>query len=313
MKKEKDKINLTDANKKSEEIINPDDKEKQAKIKAVAKLVKEIIGTRSVRKTAEESGIAASYISGIVNEKYLPSANILSKLLSQKANPQNGITLEEVMVAAGYQENFFDESVNIALSESEFEKESRRGRSVKNRLDRTPEELEEVFNSRARVMPYHNAVSFREGKQIQNRYESALMGVLYKSLAEKRIKFEIFDDPTERGYKPDLKIYLSDDDIIDWWFCILSFPAERTIGNGPVFRAFYQLMGRLTIMEPKESRKISLLVTNENDYRLVRRYKDSMAYKGNLSVILVDLDKFAVEKEEYLAHFKEGSSETYII
>ncbi len=66
-------------------------------------------------------------------------------------------------------------------------------------------------------------------------------------------------------------------------------------------------------MEPKESRKISLLVTNENDYRLVRRYKDSMAYKGNLSVILVDLDKFAVEKEEYLAHFKEGSSETYII
>ena len=55
---------------------------------------------------AEDSGVAASYITAIINGKYLPSAEILRKLSVPYARPQNGITLEDLMIAAGYQEDY---------------------------------------------------------------------------------------------------------------------------------------------------------------------------------------------------------------
>ena len=69
-------------------------------------LIKKLIGDRSFRQTSIDSGVANSYISGIINGKYKPSIKILQKLTAPEANPQNGVTLEDLMVAAGYQEDY---------------------------------------------------------------------------------------------------------------------------------------------------------------------------------------------------------------
>lgn len=66
-------------------------------------LIKQLVGDRSIRKTGQDSGVTASYITGILKQKYMPSAEILRKLTDPKAKPQNGITLRKLMVAAGYQ------------------------------------------------------------------------------------------------------------------------------------------------------------------------------------------------------------------
>lgn len=73
----------------------------------LSELVRKLVGYRSLRKVSEESGVAPSYISGIINGKRKnPSALILKKLTDSKANPQNGVTFEDLMVAAGYQNEY---------------------------------------------------------------------------------------------------------------------------------------------------------------------------------------------------------------
>ena len=74
--------------------------DKREQIENVAKLVTLAQGERSRREMARETGIAASYINGIENKKYLPSADILRKIAN--GNPRKGVTLKALMVAAGY-------------------------------------------------------------------------------------------------------------------------------------------------------------------------------------------------------------------
>ena len=69
----------------------------------LSQLVTQLCGERSKREVARKSSVAASYISGIINCKYMPSAETLRKLAA--AEPRGGVTLEMLMVAAGYQEN----------------------------------------------------------------------------------------------------------------------------------------------------------------------------------------------------------------
>ena len=71
----------------------------------LSRLVKELVGDRNIRKASEDTGVANSYISGIMNGKFKPSIKILQKLADPKANPQNGVTFEDLMVAAGYQDD----------------------------------------------------------------------------------------------------------------------------------------------------------------------------------------------------------------
>jgi len=78
--------------------------EKYQAIEKVSELIKKLVGERSVRKTGEDSGVSASYIIGVINKRYLPSADVLRRLTCESAKPRNGITLEQLMVAAGYQE-----------------------------------------------------------------------------------------------------------------------------------------------------------------------------------------------------------------
>ena len=92
--------------------------EKQEAMKRVSELIKKLVGERSIRKTGEDSGVTASYITSILKLKYMPSAEILKKLTSASAKPRNGVSLEDLMVAAGYQEKVTEiSSFQLVLDE----------------------------------------------------------------------------------------------------------------------------------------------------------------------------------------------------
>ena len=58
-------------------------------------LVTRIKGNRSIRKMAEDTDIAASYISNLLKCKYVPSLTILNKLL--RKSQDNTITLDDLI------------------------------------------------------------------------------------------------------------------------------------------------------------------------------------------------------------------------
>ena len=66
-----------------------DKNKRQMEISNMINLLK---GNRSIKKFSKDTGVSASYITGILQGKYLPSAEIIRKLSMPEANPQGGIT-----------------------------------------------------------------------------------------------------------------------------------------------------------------------------------------------------------------------------
>ncbi len=70
----------------------------------LAELSKLAIGGRTLREFANVSGLSEGFLSRLTTGKLLsaPTRRSIAKLMAESSRPQNGITLEEMMRAAGY-------------------------------------------------------------------------------------------------------------------------------------------------------------------------------------------------------------------
>ena len=69
----------------------------------LARLSRLCIGSSSIKEFSERSNLSRAFLSAITNEKLrgVPTRRSLSKMTSSEAQPQNGITLEQLAKAAG--------------------------------------------------------------------------------------------------------------------------------------------------------------------------------------------------------------------
>lgn len=82
-------------------------------IERIGALVEKLKGDRSVRQMSLDTGVNTSYIARIIKRENLASADVLRRLSEPNTNPKNGITLEDLMIAAGYQkESKIDKYLN---------------------------------------------------------------------------------------------------------------------------------------------------------------------------------------------------------
>ncbi len=280
--------------------IEKEKTEKEIAISKVATLIKELVGDRSIRRTAEDSGVAASYITGIIKEKYLPSADILRKLASPGANPRNGISLEDLMVAAGYQTDYLEETIKEAVYDGiELEEDSVQRRN--NRRDLIEDELQRREEARRRHLEY---------RKLTTKFEAVCMGAIYRALAEKGISYSSANDVQigRRGFRADLAMHVSRQPILEWWFDFKYIEADR---NRRGLFNLRSILGQFMFVEPKMERKISLVINSKLSFEEIISYKDCLAYRGDLSVILVDEDTLSVVDEVYLAHYEPNYSGKY--
>lgn len=284
-----------------------EDNSKQLAIHKVAILVKELIGDRSIRRTAEDAGVAASYITGILKERHLPSADILRKLSSPNAKPQNGVTLEDLMVAAGYQNDYVKEAVKdviydgIVNIEGEMTTRSIYKEKSLDRASKYYKLLEDTYISSEKRKSRMQEISM---------FEKLATGAVFKALADKGIAFSNANDIVGiRGFKADMVINVSDQPIREWWF-EYKYCWEKSYG----FFGIKRTLGHFMFIEPEQDRKISLVINSRDVFEMLCGYKDKLAYRGDLSVILID-ETYSIVQEEYLAHYDMNKKETefYII
>lgn len=65
-------------------------------------VIKLLIGDRKVYEVERAAGIGNGIIGKIMRGERFPSSITIKKLTSPEANPQNGVTYEKLMIAAGY-------------------------------------------------------------------------------------------------------------------------------------------------------------------------------------------------------------------
>ncbi|MDC7280772.1 helix-turn-helix transcriptional regulator [Butyrivibrio fibrisolvens] len=77
--------------------ISEDEYDAKQEIKRLTSLV---IGNRTLSQVAEKTEIHKSYLSRLKRGEHIPGIDIMKKLTAPESDPQNGISLEDFMIAA---------------------------------------------------------------------------------------------------------------------------------------------------------------------------------------------------------------------
>lgn len=85
-------------------ISNSDKKLSKYDPKRLAELARSAIGDRSVSAFCQQTNLSRSFVSRIVNAKLnsIPAKRTLARFAGAATNPQNGVTLKDLLIAAGY-------------------------------------------------------------------------------------------------------------------------------------------------------------------------------------------------------------------
>ena len=254
--------------------------------KKVAALIKKLIGERSIRQTAAETGVTAPYITSLLKEKYLPSANILRKLSAPEAKPRNGVTLEDLMFAAGYQEYSYQKIYNDAMDLS----------SIRNN----------TLSDQAVAM---EGIDFKQRMKLRAQYESMVSGAIFRALMEKGIAVSGGKDTPSDASFHDLTVVISEKNITRWNF-EFRYYEDHMFRDEVVFvpRHEREILRELIFIEPQEDTKLSLVLNNKAYFKRILTYKDKLSFRGELSVLLFDKDSSSIVKEEYLSHYHLGDT-----
>ena len=248
--------------------------------------VKAAKGKRSYRTYAEASGVSAAAICRIIKGEYVPSAGTIRLLTSEDARPENGVTYESMMSAAGYG----------------FEP-----------LLKTPSFL----YSRDQMIDWELTVNAEHRKLPEEivQYRTSVIGTVYNALINKNIVFQPIKDIYHEDYNRacaenyDMRIRLIDNHLSEWSFRII-YPVSRTEG-------FYErLLMYLLLLNPDSYRKVSWIINSVRFYERLKAYKDGISYRGDFSAILYDDNTGAFLEETYISHYSEDKgkeNEIYLV
>lgn len=123
----------------------------------LSNLIYEIKGDRSIRQMSKDTGVSASYLTGILQGKHTPSLKVLSKLTDPNSHPQKNISasmLSEVSVGRTLCDDY-DEDLETRID------------NVTKLLMQCAEELNEISKIRA---SRHLKKIEEEKKKISEKY-----------------------------------------------------------------------------------------------------------------------------------------------
>ena len=248
---------------------------------------------------SKDSGVSVSNISRIIGGKLkkTPSPKMIEKLTKGDARPRGGVGYEDMMVAAGYQDDYLLHKVDefALIDETEEEK-----------LVNGPKDLlESEKRRRERFMSYRNE---------SLRFAALADGIMYGTLARNKVMFTPVNDiPRERRtLRPDTIIDLKGQRVDTWWITYKTFHVNG-IQPGNIAFTRFDILGRMASLEPDKKRKISLVTDSEDLFESFLDIKDRTSYKGDFSVILIDSVCARISREVYISHFDKADTEFLIV
>ena len=255
-------------------------------------MIKLARGNRSLRKYANDAGVSYTTVYVIENGEYIPSPKMIQKLTSKQANPQNGITYEGVMNAAGYKTEQDEAKVDEIAREMAAQ--------IIVETDKTD------TKSRFEQLSYDTRRAFID--QLNDHAK----GLIFYALAKSGMAFS--NEIGERANvfrKNDLLLSIDKGRIRTWKIQFLCTPdGERY----PRMYAYMLFSRFLTYPNIKET-KFSIVTNNPSGFAFFKKYEHALAFRGDLSVILVDINVQEILDEIYLSNYflDDYSDEFYLV
>lgn len=276
---------------------------------------------RTIKEYARDSGVDAAVISKIMAGKYIPKkTSVYESLTSTKACPRGGITYNQLVKAAksskSYEEGMIEglkamAKVLGAIGNTPISSLSKSPYVAGGQLASLLGELaiESFVDSKSKP-------SEKEDKALNEiqRFSATANGIVYGKLGQKGFVFSPSSNEeigvTEKSIDTYLKIQNQDIEeyILRYFFLNDADRKEPFL----VRNAARQMIEELIFLKPNSKRKISIVANCKEAYEELSKYKDTLSYKGTLSVILICLDKVTLEKEEYLAYYSDAQKDEAI-
>ena len=249
-------------------------------------------GNRSLRKYADDAGVSYSTIYMIENGEYVPSPKMIKKLTSKQANPQNGITYEDVMNAAGYK------------TEQDEDKVDEKAREMAVQI------LIETDSNDARGR--YERLAYEARRTLMGQLNDRAKGLIFYALAKEGMAFsnEISDEKANFFRGNDLLLSIDKGRIRTWKIQFLCTPdGERYTRMNATM-----LFGRFLTYPDTKEMKFSVVTNDPASFAYFKKYEHALAFRGDLSVILVDINVQEILDEVYLSNYFMGdySDEFYL-
>ena len=284
--------------------------------KRLGELVKIAKGEdRTVKEYEQASGVDAAVISKIISGKYVPQkSKVYEALTSAKAAPRGGVTYERLLEAAEYSESY-KEGIRAGLAASEAAAVAMSGLS-KLMFPMAPIGAlgAALASAKWSLEQKEDGEKEREACKAINdiqRFVATSMGVIYGCMAQKGICFKP-DAKREIGFlEAGFETYVSIDDekISEYVFCHLYLNEEERKVQSLIEAVSKRMIERLIFLNESERRKVSIVTNSEESYNYLLGFKGALSYKGNLSIVLLDVDNVRIGREDYLTFYPSYETE----
>lgn len=143
----------------------------------------------------------------------------------------------------------------------------------------------------------------------QKKFQAIAMGLIMEKLANQNIPFTpgVNNNLDKIESKPDQFLSIESESINSWWFSfwtrdekldeeVIVFPSDRAS----------LLIGRYATISENPRRKVSIVVDDDELYQELIKFKNHNSFNGNMSIILINIDKVELIREEYIALHRDA-------
>ncbi len=275
------------------------DENKNTKNKNVGTLIEAARGKRSLRQYAKDAGVSYATIYAIERGKNNPSPETIKKLTSKLAKPENNVTFDDVMIAAGYTTDDFEEKVNTEAQELAQ-------KMVEDRLGSADEQP-----APEPVTSYRNVI--QEARMEYTKIENRAKGIIYNAIDQLNVSFsKKADNEHRRGSRePDLILSIEKGRISEWW---IEFKMVRMKMHGNII-SIYAAIGRLLTLDIRNDVKLSVVTNDVWAFNSLKKYEHQMSIRAEFSIILIDMDNGDEISEVYISNYDldDHTSEFYLL
>lgn len=273
----------------------------------VKELVKIAKGERTLKEYEKDSGVDAAVISKIISGQYVPQkAEVYKRLTSENAKPRGDVTYEKLLEAAGFSASYM---AGIAAATT-----------VINTVNLLPTIALPISTVAAATMIGVKTASNKSRKKIESEIDEVYKNVkkfamnanaiLYEHMTQKDISFLPFRNSEKIEDRLNTYLSILGESLIKIYkFTYIYLSEEEMDRNEIVENAANRAIERLIFDVPTEEKKVSIIVNCKELYDYISNYKGKLSYRGNLSVLFVDVKQYKVIAEEYISYYDLNNNE----
>jgi len=147
------------------------------------------------------------------------------------------------------------------------------------------------------IIPYENR---------QKLFRATAMGIIYADMTSKQIICQpgSIQSLDAIGIRPDEYVTIAEQDIESWWLVFWAKDAE--LDDNVIVEMSDRaevLFSRFATASSSPKRKVSIVVDDDELFNELCKFKDHNSYRGNMTVLLVDVENVKILKEETLAYY----------